>query len=119
MIVTRTPVRLSFFGGGTDYPDYFRRRGGQTLSTAIDKYSYVTVNPLASLFDYSIRVSYSKLELVGSADEIEHPAVRECLRFLSIQHGIEINYVGDLPARSGLGSSSSFTVCLLHDTASQ
>jgi D-glycero-alpha-D-manno-heptose-7-phosphate kinase len=107
-------VRLSFFGGGTDYPDYFRRWGGQTLSTAINKYSYVTVNPLAPLFEYSIRVSYSRLELVDAVSEIQHPAVRECLRFMGIERGIEINYVGDLPARSGLGSSSSFTVCLLH-----
>jgi D-glycero-alpha-D-manno-heptose-7-phosphate kinase len=114
LIVTRTPVRLSFLGGGTDYPDYFRRHGGQTLSAAIDKYSYVTVNPLAALFEYSIRVSYSRLELVSSVDDVQHPAVRECLRFLGIRDGVEINYVGDLPARSGLGSSSSFTVCLLH-----
>ncbi len=114
MIVTRTPVRVSFLGGGTDYPDYFRRWGGQTLGVAIDRYSYITVNRLAGLFDYRIRVSYSKMELACSVDEIQHPAVRECLRFLGIDGDIEIHYMGDLPARSGLGSSSSFTVALLH-----
>jgi len=114
MIITRTPLRVSFLGGGTDYPDYFRYHGGQTLGAAIDKYSYITVNRLADLFDYSIRVSYSRTELVKSVDEIEHPSVRECLRFINLDGGIEINYVGDLPARTGLGSSSSFTVGLLH-----
>lgn len=114
MIITRTPVRLSFLGGGSDYPDHFRTHSGQTLSVTIDKYSYVTVNRLADIFDYSIRISYSKLELVRNLDEIKHPAVRECLRFLELDRGVEINYVGDLPARSGLGSSSSFTVGLLH-----
>jgi D-glycero-alpha-D-manno-heptose-7-phosphate kinase len=114
MIVVRTPVRVSFLGGGTDYPEHFRRFGGQTLGVAIDRYSFVTVNKLASLFDYQIRVSYSRTELVKRLDEIQHPAVRECLRFMRIESGIEIHYMGDLPARTGLGSSSSFTVALLH-----
>lgn len=114
MIITRTPLRLSFFGGGTDYPDHYLQHGGQTLGVAIDKYSYISLNPLAGLFDYQIRVSYSRTELVGCLDAIEHPAVRECLRFTGIDRGIEIHYVGDLPARTGLGSSSSFTVALLH-----
>lgn len=114
MIITRTPVRLSFLGGGSDYPDHFRCHGGQTLSVTIDKYSYVTVNRMADIFDYNFRVAYSRLELVQSVDEIVHPAVRECLRFLALDRGVEINYIGDLPARSGLGSSSSFTVGLLH-----
>jgi D-glycero-alpha-D-manno-heptose-7-phosphate kinase len=114
LIITRTPVRISFLGGGTDYPAYFRRYGGQTLGAAINKYSYITVNHLADLFDYSIRVSYSRTELVNNIDQIEHPAVRECLRFLNLDGGIEIHYLGDLPARTGLGSSSSFTVGLLH-----
>lgn len=114
MIITRTPVRITFLGGGTDYPDYFRHHGGQTLGAAIDKYSYITVKGLARLFDYSLRISYSRTELVSRVDEIQHPAVRECLRFLDIQGGLEIHYVGDLPARTGLGSSSSFTVGLLH-----
>jgi len=114
MIVSRTPVRVSFLGGGTDYPDHYRLHGGQTLGVAIDKYSYISVNRLAGLFDYNVRVSYSRTELAASFEGIEHPAVRECLRFLGIETGIEIHYVGDLPARSGLGSSSSFTVALLH-----
>lgn len=114
MIITRTPVRVSFLGGGTDYPDYFRQYGGQTLGVAINKYSYITVSRLADLFDYSIRVSYSRLERVRSVEEIEHPAVRACLQFLNLDGGIEIHYMGDLPARTGLGSSSSFTVALLH-----
>jgi D-glycero-alpha-D-manno-heptose-7-phosphate kinase len=114
VIVTRTPVRVSFLGGGTDYPDYFRRHGGQTLGVAIDRYSYITVNRLAGLFDYTIRVSYSRMELATRLEDVQHPAVRECLRFLKIDGGVEIHYVGDLPARTGLGSSSSFTVALLH-----
>lgn len=114
MIITRTPLRLSLLGGGTDYPDHFRQHGGQTLGVAIDKYSYVTVSPLAGLFDYSLRVSYSRTELAGSPGQIEHPAVRECLRFMGVESGVEIHYMGDLPARTGLGSSSSFTVALLH-----
>jgi D-glycero-alpha-D-manno-heptose-7-phosphate kinase len=114
MIIARTPVRVSFLGGGSDYPDHFRKHGGQTLGVAIDRYSYLTVNRVPKLFDYAIRVSYSRLETVDCIDEIEHPAVRECLRFLRVEDGIEIHYVGDLPARTGLGSSSSFTVALLH-----
>lgn len=114
LIVTRTPVRVSFLGGGTDYPDHYREHGGQTLGAAIDKYSYVTINRLARLFEYRIRVSYSRTELVRHAGEIEHPAVRECLLHAGIDSDVEIHYVGDLPARTGLGSSSSFTVGLLH-----
>lgn len=114
MIITKTPVRISFLGGGTDYPDHFRVHGGQVLGASIDKYSYLTVSRLAPLFDYSIRVSYSKTELVSSPDELEHPSVRECLRYVNLDGGLEINYVGDMPARTGLGSSSSFTVGLLH-----
>lgn len=114
MIISTTPVRISFFGGGTDYPEHFQKNGGATMGTSIDKYTYITVNPLTEFFDYRIRVSYSKTELCRTVDEIQHPAVRECLRFLGIEHGIEISVVSDLPARSGLGSSSSFTVGLLH-----
>jgi D-glycero-alpha-D-manno-heptose-7-phosphate kinase len=114
MIVTRTPLRISFLGGGTDYPDHFRQHGGQSLGTTINRYSYVTVKPLVDLFEHSIRVGYSRTELVRSVDEINHPAVRACLRFTGIDRHIEIDYVGDLPARTGLGSSSSFTVGLLH-----
>ena len=114
VIVTRTPLRISFLGGGTDYPCHFRRHGGQSLGTTINRYSYVTVKALVDLFDHSIRVGYSRTELVKSADEIEHPAVRACLQFTGIDRHVEIDYLGDLPARTGLGSSSSFTVGLLH-----
>jgi D-glycero-alpha-D-manno-heptose-7-phosphate kinase len=114
VIITRTPVRISFLGGGTDYPDHFRRHGGGTLGVAIDRFSYLTVSRVQPFFEYSIRVSYSRTELCSSVDEIQHPAVRECLRFMGIENGIEIHYLGDLPARTGLGSSSSFTVGLLH-----
>lgn len=114
MIITKTPLRASFLGGGTDYPEYFREHGGQTLGAAINKYSYLFVNPMTDLFDYNIRVSYSRLELVKQSEEIQHPSVKACLQFLNIDDNIEIHYVGDLPARTGLGSSSSFTVGLLH-----
>lgn len=113
MIITRTPVRVSFLGGGTDYPAYFRQHGGATLVTTIDKYTYVTVNPLTEFFDHRIGVYYSRVERVNNLDEIQHPSVRECLRFLGIERGVEIHIVSDLPARTGLGSSSSFTVGLL------
>ncbi len=114
MIITRTPLRVSFLGGGTDYPQHFLKHGGQTLGAAIDKYTYVTAKRLPDLFDYRIRVSYSRIELVKDIDRIEHPAVRESLRYCGINGGVEIGVVADLPARSGLGSSSSFTVGLLH-----
>jgi D-glycero-alpha-D-manno-heptose-7-phosphate kinase len=114
LIITRTPVRVSFLGGGTDYPEHYSLHGGQTLGASINRYSYLTVNEHENLADYSIRVSYSRLELCQSVDEIEHPAVRESLRFLGLEGGMEIHYAGDLPARTGLGSSSSFTVGLLH-----
>lgn len=114
VIITKTPMRMSFLGGGTDYPEHFRQHGGQTLGAAIDKYSYVAVSRLPQLFDYSIKVGYSRTELVSNLDEIEHPAVRECLRYLGMDSGLEIGYMGDLPARTGLGTSSSFTVGLLH-----
>lgn len=114
MIITQTPVRISFLGGGTDYPEYFSRHGGATLSTTIDRYTYVTVSPLTRFFDHRIRISYSKTELCATVDEIQHPSVRECLRFMNIAEGVEIAVVSDLPARTGLGSSSCFTVGLLH-----
>ena len=114
MVISRTPVRYSFLGGGTDYPNYYNRAKGAVVGTTIDKYVYLTVNSLSSFFDYSIRVTYSKAELVHSVDEIEHPSVRECLRFMGIYSNIEIHCFADLPARTGLGSSSSFTVGLLN-----
>jgi D-glycero-alpha-D-manno-heptose-7-phosphate kinase len=114
MIITMTPLRVSFLGGGTDYPEYFRKHGGATLATSINQYTYLTVTKLTEFFDHRIRVSYSRTELCKSVDQIEHPSVRACLQFMEIDGGIEIGVVSDLPARTGLGSSSSFTVGLLH-----
>jgi D-glycero-alpha-D-manno-heptose-7-phosphate kinase len=114
MIISMTPLRISFLGGGTDYPEYADLYGGETLVTSIDKYTYITVSPLTEFFDHRIRVSYSKTELCRDVEAIQHPSVRECLKFLGIDGGIEISVVSDLPARTGLGSSSCFTVGLLH-----
>lgn len=115
MIISRAPVRISFFGGGTDYPEYFLSEGGAVLATAIDKYSYVTASRFfSSLFDYSVRVSYRKVELVKAIDEIEHNVYRECLRHCGLDRDVELHNVADLPAFTGLGSSSAFTVSLLH-----
>ena len=114
MVITRTPLRVSFFGGGTDYPAYFRNHGGVVLSTSIDKFVYVTVTRMGSLFDHNYRVAYSKTELVKTAAEIQHPSVKACISHLGIQDGLEISVTTDLPARTGLGSSSSVTVGLLN-----
>jgi len=115
MIISRAPVRISFFGGGTDYPEYFLKEGGAVLATAIDKFSYVTVSPFFSrLFDYSIRVSYRKVELVKELENMEHSVYRECLKLCGLEKDIELHNVADLPAFTGLGSSSTFTVSLLH-----
>jgi D-glycero-alpha-D-manno-heptose-7-phosphate kinase len=114
MIISRTPFRLSFFGGGTDYPAFYRAHGGEVLSTTIDKYCYLTCRYLPPFFEHSIRIVYSTIENCRSVDEIQHPVVREALRFLHIDRGVEIHHDGDLPARSGMGSSSAFTVGLLH-----
>src|SRR3989338_6502838 len=114
MIISRTPFRISFFGGGSDYPVWYRGHGGKVLATTIDKYCYISCRYLPPFFDYRSRINYSKIELVNSIDEILHPAVRETLRYLNIQEGLEIHHDGDLPARTGLGSSSAFTVGFLH-----
>ncbi|MCK5541098.1 MAG: kinase [Desulfobacterales bacterium] len=114
MIINRTPYRLSFLGGGTDYPSWYLKHGGSTISTSINKYCYITCRALPPFFEHRIRVVYSKIELCNSYEEIDHPAVRETLRFLNLDCGLEIHYDGDLPARSGMGSSSSFNVGLLH-----
>lgn len=115
MIISRAPVRVSFFGGGTDFPEYFSRHGGAVLAAAIDKYSYVTASPfLSHLFDYSLKVSYRKNEAVKEVSAIEHPVFRECLKHTGFDRDIELHTVADLPAFTGLGSSSSFTVSLLH-----
>jgi len=114
MLISRAPVRISFFGGGTDYPEYFLNHGGAVLATAIDKFSYVTASPfLSHLFDYSIRVSYRKVELVKTPEEMEHRVFKECLKFCGLEKDIELHNVADLPAFTGLGSSSAFTVSLL------
>lgn len=114
MIISRTPFRISFFGGGTDYPAWYRSNGGQVLATTIDKYCYLTCRYLPPFFEHRISVAYSKIENCNSIDEIEHPAVRQVLRYLAIDRGVAIKHDGDLPARSGMGSSSTFTVGLLH-----
>jgi len=114
MIISRTPYRISFFGGGTDYPGWYLKHGGAVLATAIDKYCYITCRYLPPFFEHRNRIVYSKIESVSSIDEIQHPSVRETLRFLNVERGIEIHHDGDLPARSGMGSSSSFTVGLLN-----
>lgn len=115
MIISRAPLRISFFGGGTDFPEHFHTEGGAVLAAAIDKYSFVTASPFQSvLFDYAIKVSYRKNETVSSPTEIEHPVFRECLRLLKLEKDIELHTVADLPAFTGLGSSSTFTVSLLH-----
>ncbi len=114
MIITRTPFRISFFGGGTDYPVWYRENGGAVLSTTIDKYCYLTVRYLPPFFPHKYRIVWSKIELVKDINEILHPAVRAILNYLKIKKGVEVHHQGDLPARSGLGSSSAFTVGLLH-----
>ena len=114
MIISRTPFRISFFGGGTDYPVWYRKHGGRVLSTTINKYCYINCRVLPPFFEHSLRVVYSSVENKNSFEEISHPSVRETLRYLGIKTGLEIHHDGDLPARSGLGSSSAFTVGLLH-----
>lgn len=114
MIITRTPFRLSLFGGGTDFPAWYRENGGVVLSTTIDKYCYINCRFLPPFFSYKHRIVYSKSEQVNVIDEIQHPAVRETFRFMNIRDGLELHHDGDLPARSGIGSSSAFTVGLLH-----
>ena len=113
MIISRTPHRISFFGGGTDYPEYYLEHGGRVIGAAIDKYSYLNVRKLPPFFEHKHRIVYSKQESVASIDEIQHPSVRETLRHLNVQYGVSVHHDGDIPARSGMGSSSAFTVGLL------
>ena len=113
MIISRTPYRVSFFGGGTDYPVWYREHGGAVLSTTIDKYCYISIRELPPFFDHRYRVVYSVVENVQEIREIKHPAVRAILDWLEVTRGVEIHHDGDLPARSGVGSSSAFTVGLL------
>jgi D-glycero-alpha-D-manno-heptose-7-phosphate kinase len=114
MVITSTPLRISFFGGGTDYPVWYREFGGSVLSTTIDKNCYITCRRLPPFFEYHSRISYSTVENVDNNDAIKHPSVRACLQYLGIEEGVEIHHVADLPARTGLGTSSAFTVGLLH-----
>jgi D-glycero-alpha-D-manno-heptose-7-phosphate kinase len=113
MIITRTPLRMSFFGGGTDYPVWYREHGGAVLATTINKCCYISCRLLPPFFEYHSRISYSKVENVDDNAAIEHPSARGCLQFLGINNGVEIHHVADLPARTGLGTSSAFTVGLL------
>lgn len=113
MIITKTPFRMSFFGGGTDLPDFFRENGGAVLSTTFDKYCYVTVRHLPPFFDYSSEICYARTERVTRVADIEHPAVRNAMAMLDM-HELRLTYEADLPSRSGLGTSSSFAVGMLN-----
>ena len=114
MIISRTPFRVSFFGGGTDYPAFYEEHSGAVLSTTINKYCYVTCRYLPPFFEYNYDIRYRKREETKTIAEIQHPSVRECLNFMNLGHGVEIQHNADLPAMSGLGSSSAFTVGLLN-----
>jgi D-glycero-alpha-D-manno-heptose-7-phosphate kinase len=117
MIITRTPFRISFFGGGTDYPAWYQEHGGAVLATTINKYCYITCRHLPPFFEHKHRIVYSAIENVHHHEEIKHPAVRAVFGWAGCEKGLEIHHDGDLPARSGLGSSSSFTVGLIHALA--
>ena len=117
MIISRTPYRISFLGGGTDFPAWYREFGGEVLSAAINKHCYLSVRKLPPFFEHRFRIVYSKVEMCRETHEIQHPAVREVLRYLKIEEGLEIHHDGDLPGRSGIGSSSAFTVGLLNAVA--
>jgi len=114
VIISRTPFRVSFFGGGTDYPAWYKEHRGCVLSTTIDKYCYITCWNLPPFFEYKTRIVWSRIETVNSIDEIQHPAIPGILKFMDITEDVEIHHAADLPSRTGLGSSSSFTVGLLH-----
>jgi D-glycero-alpha-D-manno-heptose-7-phosphate kinase len=114
MVISHTPYRISFFGGGTDYPAWYREHGGAVLATAIDKYCFITCRYLPPFFEHRLRLVYSKIEDCHSVADIQHPVVRTVLGLLRFERGLEIHHDGDLPARSGMGSSSAFTVGFLH-----
>jgi len=114
MIISRTPFRISFFGGGSDYPAWYRQHGGAVLASTINKYCYLTCRYLPPFFEHRIRVVYSKIENCQKPEEIQHPSARETLKYLNLARGVEIHHDGDLPGRSGMGSSSAFTVGLLN-----
>lgn len=113
MIISQTPFRISFFGGGSDFPEFYKEHRGITLSTTIDKYCYISLHYLSPFFKFRFRASYARTETVLKAEEFQHPLIRECLRYLPTEQGLEISHVSDLPGRTGLGTSSSFTVGLL------
>lgn len=113
MVITETPFRMSFFGGGTDFPDFYNKHGGSVISTSFDKYCYVNVRHLPRFFDYSTELVYSKIERVENVEKIQHPAIREAMKYLDM-HELRISYEADLPARSGLGTSSSFAVGMIN-----
>ena len=114
MIITRTPYRISLFGGGTDYPAWYKENGGEVISFAIDKYCYLTTRVLPPFFDHKYRIAYSKVEMTKTIDEIQHKAVRGALRLYCPDLSLEIHHDGDLPARTGIGSSSAFAVGIIH-----
>ena len=114
MIITRTPFRISLFGGGSDHPAWFNQNGGRVLSFAINKYCYLTSRILPPFFEHKFRIAYSKVETTNSIDEIQHPVVRESIRKFTPRSNLEIHHDGDLPARSGIGSSSAFAVGMIH-----
>jgi D-glycero-alpha-D-manno-heptose-7-phosphate kinase len=114
VIIVRTPTRISFFGGGTDYPSWYETHGGAAINATINKYSYITVRGLPPFFPYRHRIRYYEQEEVDKIEDIRHPSVRECALFLDYKGGLEVVHNADLPARSGLGSSSTFTVGMLH-----
>lgn len=114
MIISKTPLRISLFGGGTDYPAYYENCPGAVLGATIDKYIYLSLNKLSPFFEHKIRISYSKNELISNVDDIEHPSIRECLKHHKLNEGLDIHIFADIPAKTGLGSSSSFTVGFLN-----
>ncbi len=118
MIISKTPYRISLFGGGTDYPQWFNEHGGAVIGTTIDKYCYITVSDL-DYFDYKYRIVWSEIEQTQHVEQIHHNSVRECIKYLGIEKPLEIHHIGELPARTGIGSSSAFTVGMLKALGSE
>mgnify|MGYP006224614573 FL=1 len=114
MIISKTPYRISFFGGGTDYPSWYKKNGGSVISATIDKYIYISCRKLPPFFNHKYRIVWSHIETVKKLKQIKHKVVREMLNKYKIKEGLEIHYDGDLPARSGMGSSSVFVVGLMN-----
>ena len=114
MIISKTPYRISFFGGGSDYPSWYNKYQGSVLSTTIDKHIYITCRPLPKFFNHRLRLVWSKIENVRNVNQIKHPIVKNLLKYFNINEGLEIHYDGDLPSFSGMGSSSAFTVGLVN-----